>query len=124
MRMRTLVFVKDDEINHSSDDAVTQENPPERIEILQKTGHQCGAEDAARGALFKNPEDLKVACPEGLPSSFATAKTGPNPNPSRADPTRVCVLFFPRRRIDFSGEMPRSRHSWNVCSPEVSAFSP
>lgn len=65
-KLPTLVFVKDDRVILSKfHDAVTNENPPERIESFR----QCvsiGTEAVARAAIFKDSGGSKVACPEGL----------------------------------------------------------
>ena len=54
-----LIFVKDDgAILSQFHDAVTQENPPERIESFRQRVNK-GSEEAGRPAIFKTPEDLK-----------------------------------------------------------------
>ncbi|MDO9312572.1 MAG: DUF4062 domain-containing protein [Nitrosomonas sp.] len=54
-----LIFVKDDgAILSQFHDAVTKENPPERIESFRQRVNK-GSEEAGRPAIFKTPEDLK-----------------------------------------------------------------
>lgn len=101
-KIRTLVFVKDaDEIKSKFHDAVTGENPRELIETFRRRV-TSGAEDAARGALFKSPEDLKAHVLKAY-LRLSLRQDGPKPKPIEGRPYPGLRAFLPAEADRFFG---------------------
>ena len=84
-----------DEIKSKFHDAVTDENPRELIETFRKRV-TSGAEDAARGAPFKSPEDLKAHVLKAYLRLSLPPTTGPNhPKPIEGRPYPGLRAFLP-----------------------------